>query len=155
MGKSPSAFDVIRPDFAVMMTCTYSGVHSTASATLSRDEAARVPRSNDGIIAVVLRIANHWYALVRPVVNSILSASLMAGGFDDEIIEEIKGYGTVKVMMRIARFRLSVKPMKKKVALKPEAIPLRWGGTAPIIELMLGELKRPIPAPKMTRSSAN
>ena len=102
-----------------------------------------------------MRIANHWYALVRPVVNSILSASLIAGGFEEEIIEDIKGYGTVKVMMRIARFKLIVNPMKKKVALKPEAIPLRWGGTAPMIELMLGELNRPIPAPKMTRSSAN
>src|SRR5437773_5545258 len=64
------------------------------------------------------------------------------------IICETSAYGTVKVVMRIARFRLIVYPTLKKVARNPDATPRRTGGTDPMIELMLGDAKNPRPAPR-------
>src|SRR5712691_1939840 len=72
----------------------------------------------------------------------------MAAGSGDEMIRLTRAYGTVNVVMRIARFKLTVYPMLKNVARKPEAIPRRSGGTDPMIELMFGEAKKPRPAPK-------
>src|SRR5207244_12292906 len=57
-------------------------------------------------------------------------------------------YGTLKVVMRIARFKLIVYPTLKNVARNPDAIPRRSGGTDPMIELMFGDAKNPRPAPK-------
>src|SRR6267143_4042318 len=76
------------------------------------------------------------------------SASVIAAGSGEEMIRLTMAYGTVNVVMRIARFKLTVYPMLKNVARKPEAIPRRSGGTEPMIELMFGEAKNPSPAPK-------
>src|SRR6266571_4548321 len=65
-----------------------------------------------------------------------------------EMICVTMAYGTVKVVMRMARFRLTVYPMLKNVARNPEAIPRRDAGTDPMIELMFGDAKKPRPAPK-------
>src|SRR5437667_12118254 len=76
------------------------------------------------------------------------SESEMPAVVPEVIICETSAYGTVKVVMRIARFRLIVYPTLKKVARNPDATPRRCGGTDPMIELMLGEAKNPRPAPK-------
>src|SRR6267143_2215844 len=76
------------------------------------------------------------------------SAYEIAAVLPEEIICVTSAYGTVKVVMRIARFRLIVYPTLKNVARNPEAIPRRSGGTEPMIELMFGDAKNPSPAPK-------
>src|SRR5437870_8790485 len=76
------------------------------------------------------------------------SESEMPAVVPEVIVCETSAYGTVKVVMRIARFRLIVYPTLKKVARNPDATPRRCGGTDPMIELMLGEAKNPRPAPK-------
>src|SRR5947208_17103379 len=76
------------------------------------------------------------------------SESEMPAVVPEVIICETSAYGTVKVVMRIARFRLIVYPTLKKVARNPDATPRRCGGTDPMIELMLGEAKNARPAPK-------
>ena len=108
----------------------------------------RRPRSKDGRIASVLMPASHRYVVLIPCAKSIRSASEIEAVFPDEMICVTSMYGTVKVVMRIARFRLIVYPTLKNVARNPEAIPRRSGGTDPMIELMFGDAKNPRPAPK-------
>src|SRR5712692_9507238 len=98
----------------------------------------RRPRSNDGRIASVLMPASHRYVVLIPCAKSIRSASEIEAVFPDEMICVTSMYGTVKVVMRIARFKLIVYPTLKNVARNPEAIPRRSGGTDPMIELMFG-----------------
>ena len=62
-----------------------------------------------------------------------------------------KGRGIVKVIIRMARFKLTMKPMLKKVALSADATPLLLAGTEPIMELMFGEPNNPVPTPKRPR----
>src|SRR2546425_4505186 len=107
----------------------------------------RRPRSKDGRIASVLMPASHRYVVLIPCAKSIRSVSEIEAVFPDEMICVTSMYGTVKVVMRIARFRLIVYPTLKNVARNPEAIPRRSGGTEPMIELMFGDAKNPRPAP--------
>src|SRR5207244_13089122 len=76
------------------------------------------------------------------------SESEMPAVVPEVIICETSEYGTVKVVVRIARFKLIVYPTLKKVARNPDAMPRRSGGTDPMIELMFGDAKNPRPAPK-------
>ena len=69
---------------------------------------------------------------------------------DDRIFVAIEN-GTVNVMIKIAKFRLMTKPMLKKVALNPDAIPLLSAGTELMIELTFGETNAPQPIPKLTK----
>src|SRR5713226_5762966 len=108
----------------------------------------RRPRRRDGRIARVLMPASQRYVVLMPWAKRIRSASEIPAVFPDAMICVTRAYGTVKVVMRIARFRLIVYPTLKKVARKPDAIPRRSGGTDPMIELMFGEAKNPRPAPK-------
>ena len=52
-------------------------------------------------------------------------------------------------MIRMAKFKLTVKPTLKKTALTADATPLRSSGTDLMMKLMLGEENIPIPAPKI------
>src|SRR5437899_806506 len=92
--------------------------------------------------------ASQRYVDLMPWAKSIRSASEIPAVFPDAMICVTNAYGTVKVVMRIARFKLTVYPTLKKVARNPDAIPRRSGGTDPMIELMFGEAKNPRPAPK-------
>src|SRR2546425_9058786 len=105
----------------------------------------RPPRSKDGKIATVLMPASQRYVVLIPWANRIRSATEIPAGF--AMICVTSAYGTVKVVMRIARFRLIVYPTLKNVARNPETIPRRSGGTEPMIELMFGDAKNPRPAP--------
>src|SRR3989442_3974534 len=107
----------------------------------------RPPRSKDGKIATVLMPASQRYVVLIPWANRIRSATEIPAGFADAMICVTSAYGTVKVVMRIARFRLIVYPTLKNVPRNPEAIPRRSGGTEPMIELMFGDAKNPRPAP--------
>src|SRR2546426_12732793 len=82
--------------------------------------------------------ASQRYVDLMPWAKSIRSASEIPAVFPDAMICVTNAYGTVKVVMRIARFKLIVYPTLKKVARNPDAIPRRSGGTDPMIELMLG-----------------
>src|SRR5213596_4243293 len=83
------------------------------------------------------------------------SESEMPAVVPEVIICETSAYGTVKVVMRIARFKLIVYPTLKNVARNPDAIPRRSGGTDPMIELMFGDAKNPRPAPNRIRYATN
>src|SRR5438132_3105553 len=107
----------------------------------------RRPRSKDGRIASVLMPASHRYVVLIPCAKRIRSASEIPAVFPELMICVTSAYGTLKVVMRIARFRLIVYPTLKNVARNPDATPRRCGGTDPMIELMLGEAKNPRPAP--------
>src|SRR5207245_8234937 len=91
--------------------------------------------------------ASQRYVDLMPWAKSIRSASEIPAVFPDAMICVTNAYGTVKVVMRIARFKLIVYPTLKKVARNPDAIPRRSGGTEPMIELMFGDAKNPRPAP--------
>src|SRR6266705_1857828 len=108
----------------------------------------RRPRSRDGRIASVLMPASQRYVVLIPCAKSIRSVSEIEAVFPDAMICVTRTYGTEKVVMRIARFKLIVYPTLKKVARNPDAIPRRSGGTDPMIELMFGDAKNPRPAPK-------
>src|SRR5207249_9201560 len=105
------------------------------------------PRSIDGRIASVFSPARDRYVVLRPWANRMRSASEIPIP-PDPMTWVTSAYGIVKVVIRIARFRLIVYPTLKKVARKPDAIPRRSGGTDPMIELMFGDAKNPRPAPK-------
>src|SRR5437867_12029944 len=92
--------------------------------------------------------ASHRYVVLIPCAKRIRSASEIPAVFPDAMICVTRTYGTVKVVMRIARFKLIVYPTLKKVARNPDAMPRRSGGTDPMIELMFGDAKNPRPAPK-------
>src|SRR5207244_13102216 len=85
--------------------------------------------------------ASQRYVDLMPWEKSIRSASEIPAVFPDAMICVTNAYGTVKVVMRIARFKLIVYPTLKKVARNPDAIPRRSGGTDPMIELMFGKAK--------------
>lgn len=51
--------------------------------------------------------------------------------------------------MSIASPKLEVSPMFASVILNPEAIPRRFAGTEPMIELTFGETQSPVPTPKI------
>src|SRR5438309_8352114 len=108
----------------------------------------RRPRSKDGRIASVLMPASHRYVVLIPCAKRIRSASEIPAVFPELMICVTSAYGTLKVVMRIARFKLIVYPTLKNVARNPDAIPRRSGGTDPMIELMFGDAKKPRPAPK-------
>src|SRR5438876_1206845 len=108
----------------------------------------RRPRSKDGRIASVLMPASHRYVVLIPCAKRIRSASEIPAVFPELMICVTSAYGTLKVVMRIARFKLIVYPTLKNVARNPDAIPRRSAGTDPIIELMFGDAKNPRPAPK-------
>src|SRR2546427_4407593 len=110
--------------------------------------ARRRPRSRDGRIARVLIPASQRYVVLIPAAKSIRSESEIAAVVPEAMICVTSAYGTVKVVMRIARLRLIVYPTLKNVARNPDAIPRRSGGTEPMIELMFGDAKNPRPAPK-------
>ena len=97
--------------------------------------------------------ASQRYVDLMPWEKSIRSASEIPAVFPDAMICVTNAYGTVKVVMRIARFKLIVYPTLKKVARNPDAIPRRSGGTDPMIELMFGEAKNPRPAPKSSMNA--
>ena len=57
-------------------------------------------------------------------------------------------WGFMAVVMRpIARAMLMTKPVLVSIARMPAPMPRLAGGTTPITALVLGELKRPDPAP--------
>src|SRR2546422_3484736 len=121
---------------------------STAAVDAGATRFARRPRSRDGRIARVLIPASQRYVVLIPSAKSIRSESEIAAVFPEAMICVTSAYGTVKVVMRIARLRLIVYPTLKNVARNPDAIPRRSGGTEPMIELMFGDAKNPRPAPK-------
>src|SRR5439155_18366168 len=78
----------------------------------------RRPRNMDGRIARVFSPASQRYVVLRPWANRIRSASEIPVP-PDEMMRVTSAYGTVKVVIRIARFKLIVYPTLKKVAVKP------------------------------------
>src|SRR2546422_11214237 len=96
--------------------------------------------------------ASQRYVDLMPWAKSIRSASEIPAVFPDAMICVTNAYGTVKVVMRIARFKLIVYPTLKMVARKPDAIPRHSVGTDPTIALRLGGPKNLRPA---TTSSMN
>src|SRR2546427_213458 len=94
--------------------------------------------------------ASHRYVVLIPCAKRIRSASEIPAVLPDAMICVTKTYGTVKGVMRIARFKLLVYPTLRKVARNPDAMPRRSGGTGPMIELMIGDAKNARPAASAT-----
>src|SRR5438128_12097325 len=94
----------------------------------------RRPRSKDGRIASVLMAASHRYVVLIPCAKRIRSASEIPAVFPDAMICVTRTYGTVKVGMRIARFKLIGYPTVEKGARNPDAMARRSGATEPTTE---------------------
>src|SRR5947209_17614129 len=92
--------------------------------------------------------ASHRYVVLIPCAKRIRSASEIPAVLPDAMICVTKTYGTVKVVMRIARFKLIVYPTLKKVARNTDAMPRRSGGTDPMTELRFGAAKNAMAAPR-------
>src|SRR5207245_9623786 len=94
--------------------------------------------------------ASHRYVVLIPCAKRIRSASEIPAVLPDAMICVTKTYGTVKVVMRIARVKLIVYGTLEEVARNPDERPRRSGGIDPKLELLCGDSTSPRPAPRST-----
>jgi len=127
------------------------GNFGMASAYSGRAGTGRLasPLKGEMIAAMKLIAANTRNVNFIAAMNVIICAG---EGFDVSMRVEKSSYDIVAVIRRLTRGTLMTRLVVMMVLLTPAATPLCVGGTEPITELALGDLKKPMPNPATARA---